>query len=63
MTLRVFPIKKVGVVGAGTMGGGIAMNFVNVGFPVTIMEIKQEALEHGLGVVRKNYDASAAKAA
>jgi len=55
------PIKKVGVIGAGTMGGGIAMNFVNAGIPVIIMEMKQEALDHGLGVVRKNYDATAAK--
>jgi 3-hydroxyacyl-CoA dehydrogenase len=55
------PIKKVGVVGAGTMGGGIAMNFANAGIPVTIVEMKQEALDHGLGVVKKNYDSSAAK--
>ena len=54
-------IKKVGVVGAGTMGGGIAMNFANAGIPVVIMEMKQEALDHGLGVVRKNYESSAAK--
>ena len=52
------PIKKVGVVGAGTMGGGIAMNFANVGIPVTIVETKQEALERGLGVIRKNYERS-----
>ena len=55
------PIKKVGIVGAGTMGGGIAMNFANAGIPVTILEMKQEALDHGLGMVKKNYDASAAK--
>jgi 3-hydroxyacyl-CoA dehydrogenase len=55
------PIKKVGIVGAGTMGGGIAMNFANAGIPVTILEMKQEALDHGLGVVKKNYDNSAAK--
>ena len=55
------PIKKVGIVGAGTMGGGIAMNFANAGIPVTILEMKQEALDHGLGMVRKNYDTSAAK--
>jgi 3-hydroxyacyl-CoA dehydrogenase len=55
------PIRKVGIVGAGTMGGGIAMNFANAGIPVTIVEMKQEALDHGLGVVKKNYDASAAK--
>ena len=53
------PIKKVGVIGAGTMGGGIAMNFANVGIPVTIVETKQEALERGLGVIRKNYETTA----
>jgi 3-hydroxyacyl-CoA dehydrogenase len=53
------PIKKVGVIGAGTMGGGISMNFANVGIPVTIVETKQEALEHGLGVIRKNYETTA----
>lgn len=53
------PIKKVGVIGAGTMGGGIAMNFANAGIPVTIVETKQEALDRGLGVVRKNYENSA----
>jgi 3-hydroxyacyl-CoA dehydrogenase len=55
------PIKKVGIIGAGTMGGGIAMNFATAGIPVTILEMKQEALDHGLGVVKKNYDNSAAK--
>ena len=55
------PIKKVGIIGAGTMGGGIAMNFATAGIAVTILEMKQEALEHGLGVVKKNYDNSAAK--
>jgi len=54
----IIPIKKVGVVGAGTMGGGISMNFANVGIPVTIVETKQEALERGLGVIRKNYERS-----
>jgi len=51
-------IKKVGIIGAGTMGGGIAMNFVNLGIPVTIVETKQDALDRGLGVVRKNYERS-----
>jgi 3-hydroxyacyl-CoA dehydrogenase len=55
------PINKVGIIGAGTMGGGIAMNFATAGIPVTILEMKQEALDHGLGVVKKNYDSSAAK--
>ncbi len=54
-------IKKVGIIGAGTMGGGIAMNFANAGIPVTILEVQQEALDRGLGVVRKNYERSAAK--
>ncbi|HRD27765.1 MAG TPA: 3-hydroxyacyl-CoA dehydrogenase NAD-binding domain-containing protein [Caulobacter sp.] len=53
------PVKKVGIIGAGTMGGGIAMNFLNVGIPVTIVETKQEALDRGLGVIRKNYENTA----
>jgi 3-hydroxyacyl-CoA dehydrogenase len=53
------PVAKVGVIGAGTMGGGIAMNFANVGLPVTIVETKQDALERGLGVIRKNYENTA----
>ncbi len=52
-------IKSVGIIGAGTMGGGIAMNFVNAGIPVTIIEQAQERLDAGLGVVRKNYENSA----
>jgi len=52
-------IKKVGVIGAGTMGGGIAMNFANAGIPVTIVEVKQDALDRGLKVVRGNYERSA----
>ncbi len=55
------PVRKVGIIGAGTMGGGIAMNFANVGIPVTIVEVKDEALKRGLGVIRKNYDNTAAK--
>ena len=54
-------IKRVGVIGAGTMGGGISMNFLSAGIPVTIVEMGQEALDRGTGVVRKNYQASAAK--
>ncbi|HEX5006819.1 MAG TPA: 3-hydroxyacyl-CoA dehydrogenase family protein, partial [Hyphomonadaceae bacterium] len=54
-------IKKVGVIGAGTMGGGISMNFANVGIPVKIVEVQQAALDRGLGVIRKNYQASADK--
>ena len=53
------PVAKVGIIGAGTMGGGIAMNFLNVGIPVTIVETKQEALDRGLGVIRKNYENTA----
>ena len=53
------PVKTVGIIGAGTMGGGIAMNFLNVGIPVTIVEASREALDRGLGVVRKNYERSA----
>lgn len=52
-------IGSVGVLGAGTMGGGITMNFVNVGIPVTIVEQSQEALDRGLKVVRSNYERSA----
>ncbi|MBS0253965.1 MAG: enoyl-CoA hydratase/isomerase family protein [Proteobacteria bacterium] len=53
------PIKAVGVIGAGTMGGGIAMNFLNAGLPVTLVETSQEALDRGIGVIRRNYEASA----
>ncbi|MFZ5654265.1 MAG: 3-hydroxyacyl-CoA dehydrogenase NAD-binding domain-containing protein [Pseudomonadota bacterium] len=54
-------IRQVAVVGAGTMGGGIAMNFANAGIPVTVLEISREALDRGLGVVRRNYEATASK--
>ncbi len=57
----IIPIQKVGVIGAGTMGGGISMNFLNAGIPVKIVEMKQEALDRGLGVIRKNYENTAAK--
>jgi 3-hydroxyacyl-CoA dehydrogenase len=53
------PITKVGVIGGGLMGGGIAMNFANVGMPVTIIETSQEALDRGLGTIRKNYENTA----
>jgi 3-hydroxyacyl-CoA dehydrogenase len=55
------PIRKVGVIGAGTMGGGISMNFLTAGIPVTIVEMGQEALDRGTGLMRMNYEASAAK--
>jgi 3-hydroxyacyl-CoA dehydrogenase len=50
------PVNKVAVIGAGTMGGGIAMNFANAGIPVQILEMKQEALDKGLATIRKNYE-------
>ncbi|MFM5931958.1 MAG: 3-hydroxyacyl-CoA dehydrogenase NAD-binding domain-containing protein [Novosphingobium sp.] len=58
---QVLPVTKVGVIGAGTMGGGIAMNFANVGIPVVLLEMKPDALERGLGVIRKNYEITASK--
>lgn len=54
-------IKSVGVLGAGTMGGGIAMCFVNAGIPVVLLEVKQEFLDKGLGIIRKNYANTVAK--
>jgi 3-hydroxyacyl-CoA dehydrogenase len=54
-------IKTAAVLGAGTMGGGIAMNFANAGIPVTVVEVAKDALERGLGVVRKNYEATASR--
>ncbi len=54
-------IKSAAIIGAGTMGGGIAMNFANAGIPVTLVEMKQEALDRGLATVRKNYEASVKK--
>lgn len=55
------PIKKVGIIGAGTMGGGIAMNFLNAGIPVTMVEARAEALERGRATIRRNYDNTAKK--
>ena len=49
-------INTVGVIGAGTMGGGIAINFMNAGIPVTILEVSQEGLDRGLGIIRKSYE-------
>jgi 3-hydroxyacyl-CoA dehydrogenase len=57
----IIDIRTCGVLGAGTMGGGIAMNFANVGIPVTIVERDQASLDRGLGVVRRNYERSAAR--
>ncbi|MBY8827460.1 3-hydroxyacyl-CoA dehydrogenase NAD-binding domain-containing protein [Hephaestia mangrovi] len=59
--IKLRDVKKVGVIGAGTMGGGISMNFLSAGIPVTIVEMQQEALDRGTGVIRKNYEATAAK--
>ena len=55
------PVQSVGVIGAGTMGGGITMNFLNAGIPVTLVEREQAALDRGVGVIRKNYENTAAK--
>ena len=57
MALR--PVEKVGIIGAGTMGGGIAMNFATAGIDVVMVETKQEALERGLGIIEGNYRRSA----
>ncbi len=54
-------IDAVGIIGAGTMGGGIAMNFLNAGIPVTLLELRQEALDRGLATIRRNYENSARK--
>ena len=54
-------IKSVAVIGAGTMGGGITMNFLNAGLPVKMLEMKQEALDRGIATIRKNYEAQVKK--
>jgi len=54
-------INTIGVVGAGTMGGGISMNFLNAGIPVTLLEMKQEALDRGVAIIRKNYETQVKK--
>ena len=54
-------IESVAIIGAGTMGGGIAMNFLNAGIPVTVLEMKQEALDRGIATIRKNYEAQVKK--
>ena len=55
------PIQSVAIIGGGTMGGGIAMNFANVGIPVTMLEINDEALQRGLGIIDKNYSMTVKK--
>ncbi|MEK6669375.1 MAG: 3-hydroxyacyl-CoA dehydrogenase NAD-binding domain-containing protein [Pseudomonadota bacterium] len=54
-------VKHVAVIGAGTMGGGITMCFLNAGIPVKLLEMKQEAIDRGVGIIRKNYEAQVAK--
>jgi len=54
-------VEKMAVVGAGTMGGGITMNFLSAGIPVALLEMNQEALDRGLATIRRNYEASARK--
>lgn len=60
-TTHLREVARVGVIGAGTMGGGITMNFLNAGIPVVLLETKQEALDRGLATIRKNYENSAKK--
>jgi 3-hydroxyacyl-CoA dehydrogenase len=55
------PVRSVGVLGAGTMGGGIAMNFATAGIPTKLIDATQEALDRGLAIIRRNYEATAAK--
>jgi 3-hydroxyacyl-CoA dehydrogenase len=58
---KTYDIKKAAIIGAGTMGGGIAMNYANAGIPVIIKETTQEALDKGIGIIRKNYENSVKK--
>ena len=57
----IIPVNTVGIIGAGTMGGGIAMNFLNAGMPVTIVETKEDALDRGISTIRRNYESAAKK--
>ncbi|HEY5264474.1 MAG TPA: 3-hydroxyacyl-CoA dehydrogenase NAD-binding domain-containing protein [Steroidobacteraceae bacterium] len=61
--LAVRPIQKIGVIGAGTMGGGITMSFINAGLPVVLLEMKQDALDRGLAAIRRNYQGALRKGA
>jgi 3-hydroxyacyl-CoA dehydrogenase len=54
-------VERVAIIGAGTMGGGIAMSFLNAGIPVTLIETGEEQLKRGLGIMQKNYEATAAR--
>ena len=56
-----YDINRAAVIGAGTMGGGITMNFLNAGMPVTLVEQSQEALDRGVSVIRRNYENTAKK--
>jgi 3-hydroxyacyl-CoA dehydrogenase len=55
------PVERVAIIGAGTMGGGIAMSFANAGIPVTLIETGEEQLKRGMGIMQKNYEATAAR--
>src|SRR5208282_3424744 len=55
------PIRKVGIIGAGTMGGGISMSLINAGIPVVLLEMKQDALDKGLATMRRNYQGALKK--
>ncbi|CUW40946.1 fused 3-hydroxybutyryl-CoA epimerase, delta(3)-cis-delta(2)-trans-enoyl-CoA isomerase, enoyl-CoA hydratase, 3-hydroxyacyl-CoA dehydrogenase [Magnetospirillum sp. XM-1] len=59
--IKARPIRKVGIIGAGTMGGGIAMCFANIGVPVTIIDVSTENLDRGFAVIRKNYERSVSR--
>ncbi len=59
--VRLYDIKRAAVIGAGTMGGGIAMNFANAGIPVIVKETAQDALDRGIGIIRNNYATTVAK--
>jgi 3-hydroxyacyl-CoA dehydrogenase len=58
---KTYDIRKAAIIGAGTMGGGIAMNYANAGIPVIVKETSQEALDKGIGIIRKNYQNSVNK--
>ena len=55
------PVERVAIIGAGTMGGGIAMSFANAGIPVTLIETGEDQLKRGMGTMQKNYEATAAR--
>jgi 3-hydroxyacyl-CoA dehydrogenase len=59
--VKPLPIRRAGIVGAGTMGGGIAMSFANAGIPVTLVDVSQEAVDKGLGTIRRNYASSVSR--